>query len=108
GAMEVAGAANQYLDARAPWQAVKADRDHAAETLYVALNAISGLVTMLNPVLPFTTQRAWEYLGHEGSVGIAGWRRTPVPAGTVLPEPGPLYRKLDDSVVAEEEARLGL
>ncbi|TAK74613.1 MAG: methionine--tRNA ligase [Dehalococcoidia bacterium] len=108
GAMEVAGAANQYLDARAPWQAVKADRDHAAETLHVALNAISGLITMLNPVLPFTTQKAWEYLGHEGTVGVAGWRRTPVIAGTVLPEPGPLYRKLDDSVVAEEEARLGL
>ncbi len=108
GAMEVAQAANQYLDVRAPWQAVKADREHAAETLNVAINAISGLITMLNPVLPFTTQRAWEYLGHEGSVGIAGWRRTPVAAGTVLPEPGPLYRKLDDSVVAEEEARLGL
>ena len=108
GAMEVAQAANQYLDARAPWQAVKADRDHAAETLYVALNTIAGLVTMLNPVLPFTTQKTWEYLGHEGDVGIAGWRRTPVLAGTILPEPGPLYRKLDDSVVAEEEARLGL
>ncbi|TAJ17494.1 MAG: methionine--tRNA ligase [Dehalococcoidia bacterium] len=108
GAIEVAGAANQYLDARAPWQAVKTDRDHAAETLYVAINAISGLITILNPVLPFTTQKAWEYLGHEGKVGIAGWRRTPVLAGTVLPEPGPLYRKLDDSVVAEEEARLGL
>ena len=108
GAMEVAQGANQYLDARAPWQAVKADRDHAAETLYVALNAISGLVTLVNPVLPFTTQRAWEYLGHTGEVGAAGWRRTPVKAGTGLPEPGPLYRKLDDSVVAEEEARLGL
>lgn len=90
GAMEVAQGANQYLDARAPWQAVKMDRNHAAETLYVALNAISGLVTLLNPVLPFTTQRAWEYLGHEGTAGIAGWRRTPVLAGTVLPEPGPL------------------
>ena len=108
GAMEVAQGANQYLDARAPWQAVKTDRDHAAETLYVALNAISGLVTLLNPVLPFTTQRAWEYLGHTGEVGAAGWQRTPVASGTVLPEPGPLYRKLDDSVVAEEEARLGL
>ena len=108
GAMEVAQGANQYLDARAPWQAVKTDREHAAETLYVAINVISGLVTIFNPVLPFTTQRAWEYLGHTGEVGAAGWRRTPVASGTVLPEPGPLYRKLDDSVVAEEEARLGL
>ncbi|MEX2372932.1 MAG: methionine--tRNA ligase, partial [Dehalococcoidia bacterium] len=53
-AMEVAGGANQYLDARAPWVRVKEDREHAAETLFVALNVISGLASLLNPVLPFT------------------------------------------------------
>ena len=105
-AMEVAQAANQYLDARAPWSAVKTDRDHAAETLYVALNVISGLVTMLHPVLPFSCQRAWTLLGHDGNVEDGGWRCTPVLAGTVLPTPAPLFKKLDDSIVAEEEARL--
>ncbi|GMU39159.1 MAG: methionine--tRNA ligase [Chloroflexota bacterium] len=107
GAMEVASAANQYLDARAPWQAVKADRDHAAETLFVAINVISGLVTLLNPVLPFTCQRAWTFLGHPGEVQAAGWQRTPVTAGAALPEPGPLFKKLDDVLVADEEERLG-
>ncbi len=107
GAMEVAGAANQYLDARAPWQAVKTDRDHAAETLFVALNVISGLVTLLNPVLPFTCQRAWAMLGHAGEVEAAGWTRTPVAAGTTLPEASPLFKKLDDAIVAEKEERLG-
>ena len=105
-AMEVAQAANQYLDARAPWSAVKTDRDHAAETLYVALNVISGLVTMLSPVLPFSCQTAWAMLGHTGAVEAAGWRRTPVVAGTALPAPTPLFKKLDDALVEEEEARL--
>jgi len=105
-AMEVAGAANQYLDARAPWAAVKDDREHAAETLYVALQVISGLTSLLNPVLPFTSQRAWTMLGHEGEVQAAGWRRSPVDAGVSLPEPETLFKKFDDSVVAEEEARL--
>ncbi|MDA0302174.1 MAG: class I tRNA ligase family protein, partial [Chloroflexi bacterium] len=105
-AMEVAQAANQYLDARAPWSAVKTDRDHAAETLYIALNVIAGLVTMLHPVLPFSCAKAWTMLGHEGDVQSAGWRRTPVLAGTPLPAPAPLFKKLDDAVVAEEEARL--
>ena len=104
--MEVAGAANQYLDARAPWTQVKTDRDHAAETLFVALNVISGLVTMLSPVLPFTSQRAWSMLGHAGEVAAGGWQRTPVAAGSALPEPAPLFKKLDDSVVEDEEARL--
>ena len=105
-AMEVAQVANQYLDARAPWTAVRTDRDHAAETLYVALNVISGLVTMLHPVLPFSCQTAWAMLGHAGPVEAGAWRRTPVRAGTVLPPPAPLFKKFDDSVVAEEEARL--
>ncbi|MEI7926853.1 MAG: class I tRNA ligase family protein, partial [Chloroflexota bacterium] len=97
----------QYLDARAPWSAVKTDRDHAAETLYVALNVISGLVTMLHPVLPFSCAKAWTMLGHTGDVEAAGWQRTPVLPGTALPAPAPLFKKLDDAVVAEEEARLG-
>ena len=105
-AMEVAQTANQYLDARAPWSAVKTDRDHAAETLYVALNVISGLVTMLHPVLPFSCQTAWTMLGHTGTVEAGGWRRSPVLEGTALPAPAPLFKKLDDSVVEEEEARL--
>jgi len=106
GAMEVAQAANQYIDARAPWTAVRTDRDHAAETLFVALNVISGLVTLLDPVLPFTCATAWTMLGHTGSIEAGGWRRTPVLPGTALPAPAPLFKKLDDSVVADEEARL--
>ena len=106
-AMEVAQAANQYLDERAPWAAVKTDRDHAAETLHTALNTISGLVTLLQPFLPFTCAETWRFLGHEGDVQSHGWRRTPVPGLTPLPEPHPLFTKLDDSLIEEEEARLG-
>ena len=106
-AMGVAQAANRYLDERAPWQAVKTDPEHAAETLYVALNAISGIATLLQPFLPFTSPRTWAMLGHEGEIEAAGWRHTPVEAGTLLPEPQPLFKKLDRSIVAEEEARLG-
>jgi len=106
GAMEVATGANQYLDARQPWVRVKEDRDHAAETLYVALNVISGLTSLLNPILPFTSQKVWMFLAHEGEVQAAGWHRTPVVPGTALPAPEPIFKKLDDSVVEEEAARL--
>ena len=106
-AMGVAQAANQYLDERAPWQAVKEDREHAAETLYVALNVISGLASLFQPFLPFTSPQAWAMLGHEDDIEAAGWRRTPVTPGTLLPEPAPLFKKLDASIVPEEEARLG-
>ena len=45
--------------------------------------------------------------GIVGDVEATGWQRTPVLPGTPLPTPAPLFKKLDDAVVAEEEARLG-
>ncbi len=107
GAMEVAQTANRYLEERAPWRAVRDDRDHAAETLHTALNVISGLASLFQPFLPFTSPRAWAMLGHSGDIQAAGWLRRPVPGGQPLPEPAPLFRKLDDSLIAEEEARFG-
>ena len=94
-ALAVAQAANKYLDERAPWRAVKEDRDHAAETLHTALQAISGLSTLLHPILPFSTNRLHETLGHEGTPETAGWGLTEAPAGRALGEGGALYRKLD-------------
>ncbi len=105
--MEVAQAANQYLDERAPWKAVKEDREHAAETLHTAINVISGIVSLFQPFLPFTSPKAWGMLGHSGDVQEAGWQRTVVAGGTLLPEPAPLFQKFDDSLIEEEEARLG-
>ena len=72
-----------------------------------AIQAIAGLATLLQPFLPFTSPRAWALAGCEGEIEAAGWQRTPVAASTPLPEPAPLFRKLDDSLVDEEEARLG-
>ena len=106
-AMAVAQEANRYLDERAPWAAVKSDREGAAETLHTALNVISGLSSLLQPFLPFTSPQAWALLGHAGGIEAAGWQRTPVAAGAALPEPVPLFRKLEPSLVDEEEARLG-
>ena len=93
--LAVAQAANKYLDDRAPWRAVKEDRDHAAETLYTALQAISGLCALLHPILPFSTSQLHTTLGHEGTPETAGWTLTDAPAGRALGEGGALYRKLD-------------
>ena len=106
-AMTVAQEANRYLDERAPWAAVREDRESAAETLSTAIQAIAGLASLLQPFLPFSSPRAWAFTGCEGKIETAGWARTPVAPGTALPEPAPLFRKLDESLVDEEEARLG-
>jgi methionyl-tRNA synthetase len=93
--LRLAQAANKYLDERAPWKAVKTDRAHAGETLATALNVIGALRTLLNPILPFSTQTLHEDLGCTGTTGEIGWQYRPIAAGTQLNAPRPLYTKLE-------------
>ncbi len=106
-AMSVAREANRYVEENAPWNLLNQDRDRCATVLYTAVAAISGLNTALYPYLPFTCQQLHAILGNEGPVDAAGWRFVRPEAGRPLAEPKPLFKKLDPSIVEEEEARLG-
>lgn len=106
-AMSIARDTNRYLDEREPWRVVNSDREDAADTLYTAISVVTGLSTMLSPFLPFTSAEAWRLTGNEGACTDAGWKRSDILPGSSLPEPVPLFVKLDDSFVDEEENRLG-
>ena len=111
---------------------MKTDRERAATVLNVALRAIDSLKTLFAPFLPFSSQTVHELLGHEGWLAgplefrdveedgethtvltgdyaswVGRWAPGELPAGRALPEPRPLFRKLDpEQVVAEELARM--
>jgi methionyl-tRNA synthetase len=106
-AMALAQQANRYLDEKAPWKKIKEDKQAAATSLYIAINVISRLKTMLVPFLPFSSQKVHEYLGFEGKVETSGWKPQSVPAGQNLLEPKPLFTKLDESIIEEETKRIG-
>ena len=89
------------------------------------------LKTMLAPFLPFSSQQVHELLGHEGTLAgppeerevteddgsahtvltgdyaswVGHWGPGELPAGRVLPQPKPLFRKLDPEQVVEDELR---
>jgi methionyl-tRNA synthetase len=106
-AMTVAREANRYVEENAPWNLLKQDRARCATVLYTAIGVISGLKTAFYPYLPFTCQQLHAFLGNEGPVDAAGWRLVMPEPGQPLAEPRPLFRKLEQSLVEEEEARLG-
>jgi len=106
-AMQFAQETNQYLDKMSPWKIIKTDKQAAADSLYVAIYAISCLKTALYPFLPFSSQKVHEYLGFEGNVEDYGWKPQPPPPGQKLRPPQPLFSKLDDSLVEEETRKLG-
>ena len=105
--MGLAREANRYLDAQAPWQQVKTDKAAAGRTLYTAMQALMALRVTLSPFLPFSAQRLHELLGRDGKVEDVGWRFETSEPGAPLPEPKPLFTKLDDSVADEMLAKLG-
>ena len=130
-AMKLATAVNVYLDVNAPWSAIKTDKDGAAKTIYTSLKAIDSLKVIFAPFLPFTSERLHGFFGYEDSLfgrqytetvndslgqhtvlrykGIerVHWQLSELEPGRKLNQPGPLYRKLEESIVEEERARLG-
>jgi len=130
--MALAREVNRYLEEKGPWFQIRENRQGAATTLYVALRAIDSLKMLFAPFLPFSSQRLHEYLGYEGRLlggpvihefeeehrrhrvlcyddrGATGrWAPSELPAGQALRSPQPLFRKLEESIVEEELARIG-
>jgi len=131
-AFRLASTVNQYLDQMAPWQAVKTDKDSAALTIYTALKAIDSLKVLFAPFLPFTSEKLNTFLGHEAPLfgasytemvkdslgehtvlrykpveGGNQWQPVELKPGANLNQPSPLFKKLEDSLVEQERARLG-
>jgi methionyl-tRNA synthetase len=134
-AMRVVADANKYLSDQAPWKLRTADPERMKTVLHVAAQAVSDCRTLLSPFLPHSAQAVHEALGGTGTVSpmpeivevedldggpgypiLAGdyrrgltlpaWGPAPIVPGAPVPPPSHVFRKLDDSVVAEELARL--
>jgi methionyl-tRNA synthetase len=131
-AMRVVGEANKYLSDQAPWK-LKENPARRDTVLFTALQAISDCNALLTPFLPHSAQQVHELLGGAGvwspapridevtdlddgspypvitgdyDAAQAVWASRPLAAGTPLSPPEPVFRKLDESVVEEELARL--
>ncbi len=130
-ALALAQRANQYISEQEPWKLVKSDRERAAAVIYTGLRVVDNLKTLLSPFLPHSSQALHEMLGYSGTLApqprieealdptgatrlvltgdyaTAGrWEPGALPAGQLLLAPAPLFKKLDNSVAAEELARL--
>jgi methionyl-tRNA synthetase len=130
--MALAREANRYLDGAEPWKTLKSDPERARTATYVTLRVIDSLKILFLPFLPFSSQALHGYLGYEGDLfgkqsvrefqenshkhqaltydyASEGelWRPSNLAPGQALRRPAPLFRKLDEEIVAQELARLG-
>ena len=54
---------NRYFDKKEPWKLVKTDRKRAENTIYISLELAKTLSIVLNPFLPFSTEKMLKKLG---------------------------------------------
>jgi methionyl-tRNA synthetase len=105
-AMVLAQEANRYLDQKAPWKTIKTDKEAAGTSLYVTISVLSCLRIIFYPFLPFSSARLHEYLGFSGNLQDSGWNFVLPSAGQKLISPQPLFAKLDEKQLEEENRRL--
>ena len=130
--IRLASEVNKYLDDTAPWFTIKSDKTEAGRAIFVAMKAIDSLKILLSPFLPFSCERLHKFLGYPDQLfGIqytrsiqdaigehtallydpekasGHWQPSELTPGARFNQPEPLFKKLDESIVAEERARLG-
>lgn len=131
-AFSLAAEVNKYLDTTGPWFEIKTDKALAAKSIFTAIRAIDSLKVLLAPFLPFTSEQLHGFLGYvtplfgtqtteEVEDDLGGhqvlryfpgearvhWQPSQIEPGRRLQKPQPLFRKLDEEIVAAERARLG-
>ncbi|MEU2156951.1 methionine--tRNA ligase [Streptomyces sp. NPDC019396] len=98
---------NGYITEQEPWKVAKDESDEGrarlATILYTAAESLRAVAVLLNPVMPDTSQKLWDSLGAEASLGAlaeqrvqdgADWGR--LPAGTTVTKGAVLFPRLEE------------
>ena len=105
-AMRLAQVGNRYIDAKEPRKTVKIDKESAGTALWVGLNIISTLRTVFYPYLPTSADKIHDMLFKDSDTLSDGWSKRDIIPNAPIGKPTPLFRKLDNAIIEEENARL--
>ncbi len=98
--MDIARTGNQYFDERAPWKAVKVDKPHTQETLYLCLELLRMTSIAFTPVLPGKMQKLRDMMNLSTEFN---WQDIPHRISEyVIGEIEPLFIKITDEQVEEQ------
>jgi methionyl-tRNA synthetase len=87
--------ANGYITVQAPWALKKTDPARMAVVLRHLHDALRVFATVLQPFMPGTMARLLDQLGVPEAARGLDALATPLPEGTKLPPPEPLFRKIE-------------
>ncbi|MFW6265012.1 MAG: methionine--tRNA ligase [Bacillota bacterium] len=93
---------NKYFDEEKPWITRKEEIKKCANTIYNCLLSIANLAVLLNPFLPFATEKIKETLRIE----VNSWSYIELDAGNSIGDFDILYERIDKKQIIEEREKL--
>jgi methionyl-tRNA synthetase len=104
--MDLARHGNRYLTETEPWKLAKDDMNAARVVLDDCLLLIAHLRNVLQPFLPFTSEKLHTLLGETPPMQN-GWNNAvQVQEGTKLPKPFLLFSKIEDEDIEKQRQKL--
>jgi len=104
--MNLARAANKYFNDSEPWKSVKTDKAKCATTLNVSLQTIYTLAELLEPIIPFSSEKIFKMLNTQKT----SWDKCGdenLETGHLLNTPEILFTKIEDEVIEKQINSLG-
>ena len=107
--IDVARSCNKYFNDQEPWKTVKTDPAKCATTINICLHACNLLSLLMEPVLPFSAEKAWKMMGHDSDVHEQPWdgiATMELAVGHKLGTMEILFRKMEEKEIQPEIERL--
>lgn len=100
---------NGYLTEAAPWTAIKTDPARAGTIVNVGLNLVALFARLSSPFIPFACETIAEAIGEEWPLAWPAAQGLPdfLDAGRTIRAPEVLFRKVEETQVAEWRERFG-
>jgi methionyl-tRNA synthetase len=71
--MNLARLANKYFNDSEPWKTSKSNPEHCATTLHIAIQVVRTIAILLEPIVPATSDRVWQFLNLDDKIKDEGW-----------------------------------
>lgn len=101
--------ANKYFNDKEPWNTRNSDPNKCSTTLNLCSQVSYSLGILINPILPFTSQKIWNILNLTGKPEEAAWDNIGdifLDAGHSIGNIDILFVKIEDPIIQEEIEKL--
>ncbi|NMI83865.1 MAG: methionine--tRNA ligase [Candidatus Nitrosopelagicus brevis] len=104
--VDVSADFNQYFQDKEPWK----KGPGANACVYLSGNAVRSIAICLQSFLPKSSQKIWSQLGLDGNVSDVNWNEMSnleLKSGHKIGATEPIFSKIEQSVIDEEQSKLG-